>query len=118
MLDLLNSLSLGSGAVLVAVATAIIAFTIGIFWRNKFIWGLILIIPFPIAYCLYWLPVWLTPFDLDQSEFHAWAWIFIIPFSLAGIVGSLIGFALATWLVLIIKALIKVFSHNRKDTYD
>jgi hypothetical protein len=88
-----DSLSLGSGALVVAIVSA------GIVWLLCFLfpasphklWALI--VPFALAYCLYWSPVWL---DADQSEFHhallrseyhTWQFV-IVPWFLAGAIPS------------------------------
>jgi hypothetical protein len=39
------------------------------------------IVPFSLAYCLYWLPVWL---GAEPSEFSAWAILFVGAWFLAG----------------------------------
>ena len=58
MKALVESLSLGSGAVLVALLSA------GIVWLLCFVFPeslrkvWVVIVPFALAYCLYWSPVW------------------------------------------------------------
>jgi hypothetical protein len=93
MKALVESLSLGSGAVLVAI------FSAGIVWLlcsvcpkslHK-VW--VVIVPFALAYCLYWSPVWLTDgskFDraLIRSEYDTWAFLGIGVWFLAGAISS------------------------------
>ena len=89
----LESVSVGSGAVLTAI------FSVGIVWllcsaSRKSLHKLwVVVVPFALAYCLYWSPVWL---DADRSEFHrgllrseyhTWQFI-IIPWFLAGAIAS------------------------------
>jgi hypothetical protein len=85
MRNLLESLSLGSGAAVVAVLSA------GIVWLlcrgcapplRKF-WAVV--VPFLVACCLYWSPVWL---GADPSEYHAWAAIGIGAWFVAGALAS------------------------------
>ena len=38
-------------------------------------WALALVIPFVIAWCLYWMPVWVGN---DPSEHAAWAPLFVV----------------------------------------
>jgi hypothetical protein len=80
MKALVESLSLGSGAVLVAI------FSAGMVWLlcsvcpeslHK-VW--VVIVPLALAYCLYWSPTWFTDgskFDrqLIRSEYHTWAFL-------------------------------------------
>ena len=85
MRTLVESLSLGSGAIVVAILSA------GVVWLLccvgptilRTLW--IVIVPFAFAYCLYWSPVWL---GADPSEYHAWALIVILPWFLAGVIPS------------------------------
>ena len=93
MKALVESLSLSSGALLVAI------FSAGIVWLlcsvcpeslHK-VW--VVIVPFALAYCLYWTPTWLTTgseFDrsLMRSEYHTWEFLFIGAWFLAGAVPS------------------------------
>jgi hypothetical protein len=93
MKALLESLSLGSGAVLVAI------FSAGIVWllcsvcpeSLHIVW--VVIVPLALAYCLYWSPTWLTDgseFDraLIRSEYHTWAFLGIGAWFLAGAIPS------------------------------
>jgi len=82
--DLIDSLSIFSGAVVVAVLSAIVVWRLTVLWPDfRKLW--VLFVPFIIAFCLYWTPVWL---GADPSEYHAWALVFIIPWFLAGALPS------------------------------
>jgi hypothetical protein len=85
MRRLLDSLSLGSGAFLIAILStgivSLLCFVGPASWRK--LWPLV--VPFTLAYCLYWSPVWL---GADSSEFSAWAILFIVPWFLAGALPS------------------------------
>jgi hypothetical protein len=93
MKALVESLSLGSGAAVVAI------FSAGIVWllcsvcpESLYkVWAVI--VPFALAYCLYWSPTWLTDgseFDraLIRSEYHIWAFLVIGVWFLAGAIPS------------------------------
>ena len=81
----IESLSLGSGAVLVAILSA------GVVWLLCYVFPMFLrilwvvIVPLTFAYCLYWSPVWL---GADSSEYSVWEFIFVVPWFLAGAVPS------------------------------
>ncbi|MDD5472117.1 MAG: hypothetical protein PHP05_09415, partial [Sideroxydans sp.] len=83
MLELLNSLSFESGSVVVALASAALAFIWAQVLNHMVRWVLGVVTPFVLAYSLYWSPVWL---GADTSEFSSWAPIFIAPWFLAGTV--------------------------------
>jgi amino acid permease len=77
---LIDSLSLFSGAVVVAVLSVVVVWLLAVVCPDfGKLWALIA--PFIIAFCLYWSPVWL---GADPSEYHAWAFVFILPWFLAG----------------------------------
>ena len=85
MKTLVESLSIGSGAVLVAVLS------LGVVWLLSYAlpvtlrWLCVVIAPLIFAYSLYWLPVWLGS---DSSEYSAWATLFVGPWFLAGAIPS------------------------------
>lgn len=85
MKTFVESLSLGSGAILVAILSA------GVVWllcivcpvTLRKLW--VVIVPFAFAYCLYWSPVWL---GADSSEYSAWAVLGVVSWFLAGAIPS------------------------------
>jgi hypothetical protein len=85
MKTFVESLSLGSGAILVAIlSTGIVWLLCSVFPATlRKLW--VAIVPFTFAYCLYWSPVWL---GADSSEYHAWAFVFVFPWFLAGAIPS------------------------------
>jgi hypothetical protein len=87
MLESLLSLSLESGALLVAVVSAVIALVLASVLRGAIVWLLVVLVPLAVAYCLYWLPVWLGE---DPSEYSSWAPIIIIPWFVVGAVVSFV----------------------------
>jgi hypothetical protein len=81
MRTFVESLSLGSGAILVAVVSAgfvsllcsVGPATLRVLW--------VAVVPISFANGLYWSPVWL---GADPSEYHAWALVVVLPWFLAG----------------------------------
>jgi hypothetical protein len=87
MANFVLSLSLESGALLVALVSAVIAFVFAIALRSKIVWFFVLLASFGVAYCLYWFPVWSG--HGSYSEYSSWAPLAIIPWFLAGACASL-----------------------------
>ncbi len=85
MFDLVQSLTLRSGAVVVALMSAILAFVWARLPSTAPRWLLALSSPFVIAYSLYWLPVWR---GASPSEYSTWAPLFIAPWYVAGAIMS------------------------------
>jgi hypothetical protein len=85
MLDLLNSLSLKSGAVIVVIASILLSIALVRVHLKPLKWVLALGAPFLFAYCLYWAPVWLGG---SSEQYHIWAPLFILPWSVAGALAS------------------------------
>jgi hypothetical protein len=81
MKHLVESLSIGTGAILVAlVSVGVVYLLCAIFPRPLHsLW--VIIVPFVFAYSLYWLPVWL---GADSSEYSAWAFLCVGGWFLAG----------------------------------
>jgi len=88
MKDIINSLSFGSGALVIAIVSGLIAIGLSRIEAKKIKWLSGLIVPFLIAYFLYWSPVYF--FGSDPSEYSAWAGIFIIPWYAAGTLASVL----------------------------
>src|ERR1043165_8788222 len=85
MKSFIESLSLGSGAVLVAAFCALLAWPLS-YLRLAFVrWPAALALPILVSYCLYWLPVWL---GASPSEYFSWAFLFIGAWFLAGVITS------------------------------
>ena len=86
MRALVDSLSLISGAALIAVLSvaAVLLLCLAFPAVLRRLW--VIIVPFILAYCLYWLPVWLGAGDVAQ--YHAWAGLVIGTWFLAGAIPS------------------------------
>jgi hypothetical protein len=85
MKTFVESLSLGSGAFLIAVLS------VGVVWLLCSVlpvalgWLWVAIVPFILAYSLYWLPVWLRA---DSSEYSPWAILCVGTWFLSGAIPS------------------------------
>ena len=81
MKTFVESLSLGSGALLVAVLS------VGAVWFLAFVWPKslrelwVVVVPFTLANSLYWTPVWLGS---DSSGYRAWSVLFVGAWFIAG----------------------------------
>jgi hypothetical protein len=85
MRSLVDSLSLVSGSVVVALIS--VALTVALARISRVIlypvWAVV--VPLVISYCLYWLPVWLGN---DPSEYGAWSGLVVGVWFVAGAVPS------------------------------
>lgn len=87
IIDILETLPFWTVTAIVAVFSALITFSITRGPLLKFKWIVILTLPFPIAYSVYWAPVRL---GANVSEYAVWAPLFIIPWYLAGVALSVL----------------------------
>lgn len=85
MRQLIESLSWTSGFFVVAVLSAFFALFTGRLKPTTVRWVAGALAPMAISYCLYWSPVWL---GADSSEYSSWSGVFVIPWSLVGILAS------------------------------
>jgi hypothetical protein len=83
--DLLESLSLESGAGVVAACSALLAWPLCYVRLAILRWAVALAVPFILAYALYWTPVWL---GAPTDEYSPWRYVFIGIWFLAGVVPS------------------------------
>jgi hypothetical protein len=82
-----QSLSLSSASVLVAVVSAVAALLVGRIGSTAGRWCAAVLLPLVLAYCVYWMPVWLSA---SLSEYSAWEFLGVgVPF-LAGLVASVL----------------------------
>jgi hypothetical protein len=82
---LIESLSLGSGAALIAIFSALLAWPLCYVRPTLARWVGAILVPFVLSYCLYWSPVWLGG-NPDQAS--SWALLFIGSWFLAGAIPS------------------------------
>jgi hypothetical protein len=83
---LADSLSLGSGAVIVGLISAVCAAIIARLQSNVAAWGLAVILPYFVAHTIYALPGLL---GADTSEFDSWELLFVVPWYITGLLASL-----------------------------
>ena len=90
----IESLSLTSGAIVIAVPSVIVVWIlcsmVPVAPRWRWIWALI--VPFGLAYCLYWSPVWL---GADASGYDVWKFLGIGGWFFAGFFPS----AVVVWIL-------------------
>jgi uncharacterized membrane protein len=86
MRELLNSLSLGSGAAVVAVCSAALAGLLCYVRPVILRWFGAVAVPFALAYILYWWPVWLG--SKDVAQYSAWQFFVVGVWFLAGVASS------------------------------
>ena len=79
------SLSFDSGVVLIAVCSALVTGLWRCVFRNWTSWLAALVVPFFLASCLYWIPVWHSTHSAEDSN---WAGLFIGVWGLAGVAAS------------------------------
>ena len=85
MLQFLLSLSLATGALVVALASGVLGAICGQVRPPLVRRALALLVPFALAYSLYWLPVWLGQ---NPSEYGGWWLVCIPPWYAAGVLAS------------------------------
>jgi len=83
----IESLSLGSGAALIAVLSALLAWPLCYVRPALVRWFLAAAVSLVLSSCIYWLPVWL---GANSSEYSSWALLFICPWFLAGAVSAVL----------------------------
>lgn len=93
MKTFIQSLSLTSGAILLAIVSAMVVWLLcSVFPVSlRKLW--VVIVPLVLAYCLYWSPVWF--FGEPSWEYHNWTFVFLIPWFLAGAIPS----AVVVWII-------------------
>ena len=87
MRNLVASLSWTSGFFAVVAISSIIALLTGRLQPAALRWVAAVVAPIAVSYCLYWSPVWL---GADSSEYSSWSGIFVIPWSVVGILASVV----------------------------
>ena len=81
----IESLSLGSGATLMAIGSALLVWPLCYVRPTILRWLGVVAVTLVLAYCLYWSPVWLGG---NPSEYFSWAFLFIGAWFMAGAVPS------------------------------
>jgi predicted membrane protein len=87
IIGILEILPFWSVTAIVAMFSALVTFGVIRGPLLKFKWIFTLTLPFPIAYSIYWAPVWL---GANVSEYAVWAPLFIIPWYVASVALSVL----------------------------
>jgi hypothetical protein len=87
MREFLGSMSMGTGALVVAIASLLVVWVLCIAFplRLGALWAVV--VPFTIAFCVYWAPV---EAGSDTSEYSAWQLLIVGSWFIAGFVPSVI----------------------------
>lgn len=86
--EMIDSLSLGSGALLIAALSGIFSLLYFFIHNTLFKWVLVLLVPFFLAYSVYWTPVWFA--HHLSGEYSSWEGLFIVPWYGAGVFASVL----------------------------
>jgi|SRR5215469_8892844 len=88
MKTLIQSFSFTSGAILQALASTAVVWLLCCVCSAALRKLSVVIVPFVLAYCLYWFPVW---FSGEPSwEYRNWMFVFLVPWFLAGAIPSVV----------------------------
>jgi hypothetical protein len=88
MFEYLRPNSVLSGIVLIAVYSGILALVLGRIRRGHIRVAALIAAPFMLAYLSYWIPAWLA--GGGQEEYVSWAFLFIGPWLISGLIASLL----------------------------
>jgi uncharacterized membrane protein len=92
MLDLFESLPLPATTLISAAVSITVVALISRVTPGLVTWMAALVVPFVVAYSLYWAPVWISHRP-NVADYSAWEVIFVGLWGFAGVIGSL-GFVL------------------------
>jgi hypothetical protein len=93
VLNFVESLSIQSGAAVVALVSAVCAIGWTYLESRSLTWTTSLVTPIVIAVALYWTPVLL---GAPSTEYSGWAAMFVVPWYVAGAAASALVVALRT----------------------
>jgi hypothetical protein len=94
MLDTLENLSFASGAVVIALVSAVGALCALLATRWVARWALLLSVSVAVSYSLYWLPVWR---GANSAEYSTWEGIIVVWAAVGAVTGSFV-FAASWWM--------------------
>ena len=86
MKELFQSLSVSSGAIVIAICAAALAWSISRVRPVALRWLIALVIPFVLACTLFWSPIWID--SKGASEYAAWQYLFIGVWFVTGALAS------------------------------
>jgi hypothetical protein len=82
-----QSFSLGGGALLIAVVSALLACLLARVRSAAVRWTAAVVLPFILSYCLYWAPVWL---GATGDQYFSWVFLGVGVGWVAGVIASAI----------------------------
>lgn len=85
----MGALSLNSGAVVVAIVSALVSAGATSLHSKAQTWAVAILAPLAVAAALYWLPA-VGAESSEYSEHFHWAPIFIVPWYVAGLLASVL----------------------------
>ncbi len=86
MVRFIQSLSLGSGALLIAIVSSASVWFLGQVAPSRLRKLWVIAIPAILTFCLYWFPVWFA--GEPALEYHTWQFVFYVLWFLAGAIPS------------------------------
>ena len=81
----LDSLSLGSGALLIAIVSGVVALATAWLRSRVLRWFAAIVLPLALAYCGYWMPVWL---GVPPDQRFSWEFLVVGCWWFAGVITS------------------------------
>ncbi len=88
IVDLFESIPFPATTAIAAIISVAVVAALSRLIPIRAMWAAALVVPFMVAYLLYWAPSWLRH-DADASEYSAWEFLFLVVWGIAGAVGSL-----------------------------
>jgi hypothetical protein len=82
-----QSFSLGGGALLIAVVSALLACLLARVRSAAVRWTGAVVLPLILSYCLYWAPVWL---GANGDQYFSWVFFGVGVAGLAGVIASVV----------------------------
>jgi predicted exporter len=93
MIEFFEHLSFGSAALLVAAQSFVAGGLVALIKHRGWRWGLLAVVPWFIAYCVYWMPVWFGRLSaIAVSEYHAWVLVYVGPLTICGWAAASVSF--------------------------
>ncbi|UHQ20205.1 hypothetical protein LVB87_03315 [Lysobacter sp. KIS68-7] len=88
MLGSFGSLSLPATTAIVTIASMLTVLALSRSLHNRWLWVAAVVAPLAIAYCIYWMPVWVDGGDPAQAS--AWELLVMIAWGGSGTVACMI----------------------------
>jgi predicted membrane protein len=88
MIDLFESIPFSATTAIAATISVAVVAALSRVIPIRAMWAAALVVPFMVAYFLYWAPTWVRH-DTDTVEYSAWQFLFLFVWGIAGVVSSL-----------------------------